>query len=178
MRHGPASTAVDVMLRDLRKYCMAQAVDSLVEQGSPAFNAAVPILSQFLKAEMAEHEVRSIASGAISKRTEHRRKIKNSIAIDGITTGPSRISRVGEQQCHDLRPRKPWSCLCYERHGAADRRGRERCTRIRGQRSVGPGCCDVHAQCREIGDGSSPVAGSISTCERLSPRAVASRNND
>jgi hypothetical protein len=33
---------------------MAQAVAELTEQGSPAFEAAVPILSQLLKAEMAE----------------------------------------------------------------------------------------------------------------------------
>ena len=32
-----------------------------MEQGSPAFEAAVPILSQLLKAEVAEREVRSIA---------------------------------------------------------------------------------------------------------------------
>jgi len=31
------------------------------EQGSPAFEAAMPILSQLLKAEMAEREVRSTA---------------------------------------------------------------------------------------------------------------------
>ncbi|MDF2496005.1 MAG: dnaA 3 [Sphingomonas sp.] len=61
MRHDPASAAVVVMLRDLRMYGMAQAVGDLIEQGAPAFGAAVPILSQLLKAEMAEREVRSIA---------------------------------------------------------------------------------------------------------------------
>lgn len=61
MRHDPASAAVVVMLRDLRMYGMAQAVGDLIEQGAPAFDAAVPILSQLLKAEMAEREVRSIA---------------------------------------------------------------------------------------------------------------------
>jgi hypothetical protein len=35
---------------------------TLHEQGSPAFEAAMPILSQLLKAEMAEREVRSIVS--------------------------------------------------------------------------------------------------------------------
>ena len=40
---------------------MAQAVGDLIEQGAPAFDAAVPILPQLLKAEMAEREVRSIA---------------------------------------------------------------------------------------------------------------------
>ena len=40
---------------------MAQAVTDLMEQGSPAFEAAIPILSQLLKAETAEREVRSVA---------------------------------------------------------------------------------------------------------------------
>ena len=54
MRHDPASAAVVVMLRALKMYGMAQAVSDLIEQGAPAFDAAVPILSQLLKAEMAE----------------------------------------------------------------------------------------------------------------------------
>ena len=61
MRHDPASAAVVVMLRALKMYGMAQAVSDLVEQGAPAFDATVPILSQLLKAELAEREVRSIA---------------------------------------------------------------------------------------------------------------------
>jgi DNA replication protein DnaC len=60
-RHDPASAAVVVMLRGLKMYGMAQAVGDLIEQGAPAFEAAVPMLSQLLKAEMAEREVRSIA---------------------------------------------------------------------------------------------------------------------
>ena len=61
MRHDPASAAVVVMLRGLKMYGMAQAASELIEQGAPAFDSAVPILSQLLKAEMAEREVRSIA---------------------------------------------------------------------------------------------------------------------
>lgn len=61
MRHDPASAAVVVMLRSLKMYGMAQAVGEMIEQGAPAFEAAVPILAQLLKAEMAEREVRSIA---------------------------------------------------------------------------------------------------------------------
>ena len=53
--------AIVIMLRSLKMYGMAQAVGELIEQGAPAFEAAVPILSQLLKAEMAEREVRSIA---------------------------------------------------------------------------------------------------------------------
>jgi DNA replication protein DnaC len=61
MRHDPASGAVVIMLRGLKMYGMAQAVGDLMEQGSPAFEAAVPIISQLLKAETAEREVRSVA---------------------------------------------------------------------------------------------------------------------
>ena len=61
MRHDPAAGAVVIMLRSLKMHGMAQAVGELTEQGSPAFEAALPILSQLLKAEMADREVRSTA---------------------------------------------------------------------------------------------------------------------
>ena len=61
MRHDPASGAIVIMLRSLKMHGMAQAVTDLIEQGAPAFDAAVPVLTQLLKAEMAEREVRSIA---------------------------------------------------------------------------------------------------------------------
>ncbi|CAH0356570.1 IS21-like element helper ATPase IstB [Sphingobium sp. CECT 9361] len=61
MRHDPATGAIVVMLRSLKMPGMAQAVTDLMQQGSPAFEAAVPILSQLLKAETAEREVRSVA---------------------------------------------------------------------------------------------------------------------
>ena len=61
MRHNPASGAVIIMLRSLKMHGMAQAVAELAEQGSPAFEAALPILSQLLKAETADREVRSTA---------------------------------------------------------------------------------------------------------------------
>jgi hypothetical protein len=57
MRHDPASGAIVIMLRGLKMYVMAQAVADLMEQGSPAFESAVPILSQLLKAEVEEREV-------------------------------------------------------------------------------------------------------------------------
>ncbi|MBN9432808.1 MAG: IS21-like element helper ATPase IstB [Bosea sp.] len=61
MRHDPASGALVIMLRSLKMHGMAQAVAELTEQGSPAFETAMPILSQLLKAETAEREVRSTA---------------------------------------------------------------------------------------------------------------------
>ena len=57
MRHNPAAGAVVIMLRTLKMHGMAQAVGELTEQGSPAFEAALPILSQLLKAETADREV-------------------------------------------------------------------------------------------------------------------------
>ena len=54
MRHDPASGAIVIMLRSLKMYGMAQAVTDLIEQGAPAFEAAIPFLSQLLKAELAE----------------------------------------------------------------------------------------------------------------------------
>src|ERR1700761_4137239 len=61
MRHDPASGALVVMLRSLKMYGMAQAVEELAQQGAPAFEAAIPVLSQLLRAETAEREVRSMA---------------------------------------------------------------------------------------------------------------------
>jgi DNA replication protein DnaC len=61
MRHNPASGAIVIMLKSLKMHGMAQAVSELTEQGAPAFDAAIPILSQLLKAETAEREVRSTA---------------------------------------------------------------------------------------------------------------------
>lgn len=61
MRHDPAGAAIVIMLRSLKMPGMAQAVHDLMEQGAPAFDAAIPMLSQLLKAEMAEREVRSIS---------------------------------------------------------------------------------------------------------------------
>jgi DNA replication protein DnaC len=48
-------------LRSIKLYGMAQAVDELASQGSPAYQSAQEMLSTLLKAEMAEREVRSIA---------------------------------------------------------------------------------------------------------------------
>jgi hypothetical protein len=61
MRHNPAAGAIVIMLRTLKMHGMAQAVGELTEQGSPAFEGALPILSQLLKAETADREVRSTA---------------------------------------------------------------------------------------------------------------------
>ncbi len=62
MRHGPAGASIVIVLRSLKLHVMAQAIDDLIAQGAPAFEAATQMLSQILKAEMAEREVRSIAN--------------------------------------------------------------------------------------------------------------------
>ena len=46
------------MLRSLKMYGMAQAIDELAQQGAPAFEAAIPVLSQLLKAETAYSEAK------------------------------------------------------------------------------------------------------------------------
>ncbi len=61
MRHRPADGSIIVMLKQLKMHGMAQAVGELTEQGSPAFESAIPILSQLLKSEIAEREIRSTA---------------------------------------------------------------------------------------------------------------------
>lgn len=53
--------AMITSLKTIKLYGMAQAVDELARQGSPAYQNAQEILGTLLKAEMAEREVRSIA---------------------------------------------------------------------------------------------------------------------
>jgi len=69
MRHNPASGAIIIMLRSLKMHGMAQAVGELTEQGSPAFEAALPILSQLLKTETADREIDGLPAqgGALSE---------------------------------------------------------------------------------------------------------------
>ena len=58
----PPCAALVIMLRSLKMYGMAQADRRPGAAGfAPAFEAAVPMLSQLLKAETAEREVRSMA---------------------------------------------------------------------------------------------------------------------
>ena len=47
MRHDPAGASIVIMLRSLKMHGMAQAVTDLVGLGSPAFEAAMPMLSQY-----------------------------------------------------------------------------------------------------------------------------------
>ena len=107
MRHDPASGAIIIMLRSLKMHGMAQAVGELTEQSSPAFEAAVPILSQLLKAETADREVRSTAYQLKAARFPNYRERAPLFA--------SRISASGElglgPKCTKRRAplRKAWS---------------------------------------------------------------------
>src|SRR6218665_3572143 len=94
MRHDPVSAVVVIMLRSLKMYGMAQAVTDLIEQGAPAFDAAVPILSQLLKAEMAEREVRSIAYHMKAARFPAYKD------LSGFNFAASEISEATVRQLH------------------------------------------------------------------------------
>ena len=94
MRHDPARAAIVIMLRSLKMPGMAQAVGDLLEQGAPAFDAAVPILSQLLKAEMAEREVRSIAYHMKAARFPAYKD------LSGFTFAASEINEALVRQLH------------------------------------------------------------------------------
>ncbi|HHV70695.1 ATP-binding protein [Ochrobactrum sp. 695/2009] len=94
MRHNPASGAIVIMLRQLKMHGMAQAVGELTEQGSPAFQAAIPILSQLLKAETAEREVRSTAYQLKTARFPAYRD------LNGFDFASSEINEALVQQLH------------------------------------------------------------------------------
>ncbi len=94
MRHNPASGAIVIMLRQLKMHGMAHAVGDLTEQGSPAFEAAIPILSQLLKAETAEREVRSTAYQLKTARFPAYRD------LNGFDFSSSEINEALVQQLH------------------------------------------------------------------------------
>ena len=94
MRHNPAAGAVIIMLRTLKMHGMAQAVSELTEQGSPAFEAALPILSQLLKAETADREVRSTAYQLKAARFPNYRDLA------GFDFASSEVSEALARQLH------------------------------------------------------------------------------
>jgi len=94
MRHDPASAAIVIMLRSLKMFGMAQAVTDLMEQGAPAFDAAVPMLAQLLKAELAEREVRSIAYHMKAARFPAYKD------LSGFTFADSEINEAMVRQLH------------------------------------------------------------------------------
>jgi len=55
-----SNEAMITTLKSLKLHGMAQSINELAEQSSPAYSQAEPILQQLLKAEVADREVRSI----------------------------------------------------------------------------------------------------------------------
>ena len=94
MRHDPASGAIVIMLRSLKMHGMAQAVGDLTEQGSPAFEAAMPILSQLLKAETVEREIRSAADQLKAARFPAYRD------LNGFDFASSQVNEALVRQLH------------------------------------------------------------------------------
>src|ERR1700750_1770381 len=100
MRHNPAAGAVVIMLRSLKMHGKAKAVGELTEQGSPAFEAALPILSQLLKAETADREVRSTAYQLKAARFPNYRDLA------GFDFASSEVNEALTRQLH----RCEWHC--------------------------------------------------------------------
>ena len=94
MRHDPAGAAIVFMLRSLKLPGMAQPGQDLIEQGAPAFAAAMPILPQLLKAEMAEREVRSIAYHMKAARFPAYKD------LSGFTLAASEVNEALARQLH------------------------------------------------------------------------------
>jgi DNA replication protein DnaC len=94
MRHNPAAGAIIIMLRTLKMHGMAQAVGELTEQGSPAFEAALPILSQLLKAETADREMRSTAYQLKAARFQNYRDLA------GFDFASSEVNEALARQLH------------------------------------------------------------------------------
>src|SRR5271167_2953773 len=94
MRHDPASGAIIIMLRSLKMHGMAQAVGEPTEQGSPAFEAAVPVLSQLLKAETADIEVRSTAYQLKAARFQNYRDLAGFDFASSESTRRSHVNSI------------------------------------------------------------------------------------
>lgn len=93
MRHDPASGAIGIMLRSLKMHGMAEAVTDLIEQGVPAFEAAISIRSQQLKAGLAEREVRSIGYHMKADRFPPKGTSPASTSL------PARLTRPRSEHC-------------------------------------------------------------------------------
>ena len=117
------------MLRALKMHGMAQAVGELTEQGSPAFEAALPILSQLLKAETADREVRSTAYQLKAARFPSYRDLA------GFDFASSEVNEALVRQLYrcEFLGRRPQRRVC-RRAGPFDKLRRENPSRHRHRR--------------------------------------------
>ena len=101
----PAARSFSIMMRGLKMHGTAQAVTDLMAQGSPAFESAIPMLSQLLKAETAEREVRSVAYQLKSARFPAYRDLA------GFDFTSSEINEALVRQLHRGLPPEKWSSI-------------------------------------------------------------------
>jgi DNA replication protein DnaC len=92
-RPAPAAGAIVILQRSLKMYGMAQAADDLLRQAAPDSEAAIPILSQRLKADLAEREVRPGA---------HHRKAARFPACKDLSDFDAAASEINEATVRTL----------------------------------------------------------------------------
>jgi len=86
--------AMIATLKSLKLFGMAHTVADLAAQGAPAYQAALPVLANLLKAEMAEREVRSVGYQLkVAKFPVHR-------DLTGFDFGQSRVDETLVRQLH------------------------------------------------------------------------------
>ena len=95
MRHNPAAGAVAIMLRTLKMHGMSQAVGELTEQGSPAFEAAPPILSQLLEGGDGRQGV--VIDGLLALKAA---RFPNYRDLAGFDLASSEVNEALAQQLH------------------------------------------------------------------------------
>ncbi len=95
------------MFRILKLRGMAQAVADLAEQNSPAFQAALPILSDLVKAEVAEREVRSLAyQMKVAKFPAYR-------DLNGFDFGASEVNEPLIRRLHSCNFMESWQNIVF-----------------------------------------------------------------
>lgn len=95
------------MFRVLKLRGMAQALADLAEQNSPAFQAALPVLSDLVKAEVAEREVRSLA---------YQMKVAKFPAYRDLNGFDFRVSEVNEpliRKLHSCNFMESWQNIVF-----------------------------------------------------------------
>ena len=82
------SEAMIATFKSLKLFGMAQAIDDLAEQGSPAWHSAEAILDELLKAEVSEREVRSFNYQMKAARFPSQRELAGLTSMTAPSTRP------------------------------------------------------------------------------------------